>query len=325
MKILLTGGAGFIGSHLVDHLLSIPGVSVTCVDNFDDFYSPTIKWSNLEHALKRPEFTLLNLDVSTTNAEELRSKCGDKFDYIIHLAAKAGVRPSISAPVDYYETNVKGTLNLLEFARLCRPRNFVFASSSSVYGDNEVLPWKESDAMLKPISPYASTKLAAEDLGFVYSKLYNIQFTVLRFFTVYGPRQRPDLAIHKFYRLLRQGRDIPIYGDGSTSRDYTYVGDIVKGVVQALPFNRERFAVFNLGSGWPVSLMELVHTLEDCMQVHARMRFEEEQPGDVVQTFADISKAAKEFGYSPTTRLRDGVMRFIAWEKESTRAFKASR
>src|SRR5699024_7365970 len=233
-------------------------------------------------------------------------------------AGKAGVRPSIQDPVGYYQTNVNGTLNLLEFARDTKIPSFIFASSSSVYGNNPNIPWKETEPNLKQISPYASTKMAGEGLGQVYSHLYNIQFTALRFFTVYGPRQRPDLAIHKFYNLMNLHKEITLYGDGSTSRDYTFIADIVDGIMKALDYKgAEKFNIFNIGNGNTVTLLEMVEALEEAMDQKAKTQFIEEQPGDVKQTSANISKAKKILGYHPNTSLKEGVKKFIDWKKET--------
>src|SRR5699024_10598001 len=224
--ILLTGGAGFIGSHLTEVLLA-QGHKIICIDNFDSFYPKSIKNKNISGFSNHPNFELIAENLASLTLEKIKKRCsGKSINQIIHLAGKAGVRPSIQDPVGYYQTNVNGTLNLLEFARDTKISSFIFASSSSVYGNNPNIPWKETEPNLKQISPYASTKIAGEGLGQVYSHLYNIQFTALRFFTVYGPRQRPDLAIHKFHNLMNQNKKITLYGDGSTSRDYTFIAEI---------------------------------------------------------------------------------------------------
>src|SRR5690242_10018695 len=303
-NILLTGGAGFIGSHLAEALLSSGDNRIICIDNFDPFYPTAIKEQNLAGILQNPRFRLIRADIARHTAEELHKLCGPApIDIIVHLAAKAGVRPSIAQPGDYYDTNVKGTLQLLELARQQGIPRFVFSSSSSVYGVNPRVPWREADTDLQPISPYASSKLAAEGLGKVYAHLYGIRFTALRLFTVYGPRQRPDLAIHKFYNLMKNRREITLFGDGSTSRDYTYVKDIVKGIMAAMQHTGEKFSVFNLGSQRPVTLLQMVQALERVMQAPAVIRYMEEQPGDVKQTYADITRAQEQLGYKPSVSL----------------------
>ena len=253
-NILVTGGAGFIGSHLVDHLLE-RGDSITVVDNFDPFYDIRIKQRNISQHLGNPDLRLLRIDIR--NLDELpNNHSGRSFDVIVHLAARAGVRPSIKDPVTCSEVNINGTLNLLELAREKGVKQFVFASSSSVYGINPDVPWKEENNILMPISPYASTKISGELLGHVYSHLYGIRFLALRLFTVYGPRQRPDLAIHKFARLIQEGKPIPVYGDGQTRRDYTFVSDIVKGLIAAMDYRDSDYEVINMGNNHTVSLAE---------------------------------------------------------------------
>ena len=310
-RALVTGAAGFIGSHLVDRLLA-SGWSVTAIDNFDPFYDRAIKEANIfEHRLNS-RFRLLELDVRQPGALEEADLAGD-FDVIVHLAARAGVRPSIADPAGYYETNVRGTQNLLEFARRRGIRRFVFASSSSVYGANPRAPWSEQDLELKPVSPYAASKLSAELLGHVYSHLHGISFIALRFFTVYGPRQRPDLAIHKFARAILAGHPVPVYGDGSTSRDYTYISDIIDGVVAAIARRDLQYEVINLGNSHAVNLLEMIHELENALGIRARLKWRPEQPGDVRHTWADISKAASLLGYQPRVALREGLRRFVQW------------
>jgi len=274
---LVTGGAGFIGSHLVDRLLK-EGWQVTVVDNFDPFYDPAIKRKNISAHFDYTTYRLLEIDIR--DMEVLQEKLTDDYDVIVHLAAKAGVRPSIQDPIGYQEVNVRGTQNLLEFARQRGIKQFIFASSSSVYGINPNVPWKEDDCVLKPISPYASTKVSGELLGHVYSHLYGIRFIALRFFTVYGPRQRPDLAIHKFARLMLEGKPIPIYGDGSSRRDYTYIDDIIEGVRRAMDYTDTSYEVINLGNNQTVSLLEVVKTLEETLGVKAKLEFLPAQLGD---------------------------------------------
>jgi UDP-glucuronate 4-epimerase len=318
--ILLTGGAGFIGSHLAKALLARGDYRVICFDSLDDFYSPEIKKENLSGLIGDPSFRFVQADIAGMSLDGWREACvGEDVSAIIHLAAKAGVRPSLSNPADYYRTNVTGTLSLLEFARHAGVTRFIFASSSSVYGDNEHAPWKESEKDLHPISPYASSKMAAEQLGQVYAHLYPIQFLALRLFTVYGPRQRPDLAIHKFHDLMSRGSQVTLYGDGSTSRDYTFVHDVVNAFLLALDYKgTERYRTFNIGSGRPVSLLELVRQLEESMQIKADIRFTEEQPGDVKRTWADIRLASGQLGYQPKTSFREGIEAFLQWKALTT-------
>lgn len=308
-RALITGAAGFIGSHLVGRLLA-NGWSVTGLDNFDDFYQPRIKRNNLRPYRENPQFHLLEGDIRRReDLAGLTPEC----DAIVHLAARAGVRPSIADPILYQDVNVRGTQNLLEYARSAGVRQFVFASSSSVYGVNPRLPWREDDHVLEPISPYAATKVSGELLGHVYARLYGLRFIALRFFTVYGPRQRPDLAIHKFARLMMEGRPLPLFGDGSTRRDYTFVGDIVDGIEAAMQYRETDFEVINLGNNQTVSLMELIRGLENALNREARIEWLPEQPGDVPRTWADVSKARKLLGYTPDCSLREGLRLFADW------------
>ena len=239
-----------------------------------------------------------------------------KFDAIIHLAARAGVRPSIEKAELYYEVNLKGTLHLLEYARMARVPRFLFASSSSVYGNNPNVPWMESDLLHRPVSPYAATKLAAEEMVQVYSDLYHFQYAMLRLFTVYGPRQRPDLAIHRFYEQIKNNQPITLFGDGNTRRDYTYVDDIVAGILATLQYQGDDNLLLNLGNHQQVTLMEMVHTLEESMGTNALINWKPEQPGDVEQTYADIPRATAIIGYHPTTTFKEGIRRFVEWKRE---------
>ena len=314
-RALVTGGAGFIGSHLVDGLLA-DGWDVTVIDNFDPFYPADVKRTNVDGHTRHPRWRLLEIDVS--DHEALARVTGD-FDVIVHLAAKAGVRPSIAEPLAYQKANVAGTQALLEFARARRIRQFVFASSSSVYGVNPRVPWSEDDHVLEPISPYASTKVSGELLGHVYARLYGIRFLALRFFTVYGPRQRPDLAIHGFARRLLRGDAIPMFGDGSTRRDYTFIEDIVAGVRGAMAYDGSPYEVINLGNNRTVSLREMIATLEKALQTEARIEQHPEQPGDVPQTWAQVEKARRLLGYEPKTSFDEGIGRFCDWLITSAR------
>lgn len=309
-RILLTGGAGFIGSHLAERLLA-NNMWVTVVDNFDSFYEPATKRSNIGACLTHRNFQLIEGDLRDCNA--LRRRLDGEYDVIVHLAAKAGVRPSIADPIGFQEVNVGGTQNLLEMAKEWGVKQFIFASSSSVYGINPRVPWSEEDHVLLPISPYASTKVSGELLGHVYSQLYGIRFIALRFFTVYGPRQRPDLAIHKFARLLLSGDAVPMFGDGSMSRDYTFIDDIVRGIEVAMQYRESLYEIINLGSTRPVTLLEMVDTLARALSVEPRIRFLAEQPGDVPTTFACVHKAKQLLGYEPSTSFADGISRFASW------------
>ncbi|MBC6490592.1 NAD-dependent epimerase/dehydratase family protein [Flavihumibacter stibioxidans] len=317
-KILLTGGAGFIGSHVADALLA-NGKEVICIDNFDPFYNAAIKEENISGARKNPSFQLLRLDLADTSPAELASLLeGAGIDAIIHLAGRAGVRPSIQYAESYYECNLIGTLHLLEFARLQHITQFIFASSSSVYGNNPALPWREDNPEHHPISPYAATKLAAEELGDVYTHLHGIRFIALRLFTVYGPRQRPDLAIHRFYDKISKGEPIQLYGDGSSSRDYTFVTDIVAGILAALEYQGGS-EVINLGDHRTISLLTLVSTIEKAMNKKAIIEWLPMQAGDVNTTYADISKAGMLLGYKPGVLFEEGIARFVKWKEDQSR------
>lgn len=314
-NILVTGGAGFIGSHLVDHLLGEGGWHVTVVDDLNDFYSPDIKRANLDAARTNPEFEFVELDIR--DGEKLREIFDRReFECIVHLAARAGVRPSLCYPKLYAGTNIDGTLNLLELARDFEIKQFVFGSSSSVYGINSSLPFSEDDRINQPISPYASTKAAGELLCHTYSHLFDIRTVCLRFFTVYGSRQRPDLAIHKFSRLISEGKPIQIFGDGTTRRDYTYVDDIIQGVRASIDYDGSMHEVFNLGESETTELRRLVELLEDNLGMKAEIDRQPMQPGDVPITFADISKAKRLLNYDPKTKIEDGIPKFVEWFKK---------
>ncbi|PTQ57308.1 MAG: dTDP-glucose 4,6-dehydratase [Candidatus Carbobacillus altaicus] len=310
---LVTGGAGFIGSHLIDRLLE-EGWAVTNIDNFDPFYDPAIKRQNITGHLNYPHYTLLELDIRNFAAlDAALERQRAAYDVIVHLAAKAGVRPSIDDPIGYHMVNVIGTQHMLEIARKYRIQQFIFASSSSVYGVNPNVPWREDDCVLRPISPYASTKVSGELLGHVYSHLYGIRFIALRFFTVYGPRQRPDLAIHKFARLMLEGKPIPIYGDGSTRRDYTYIDDISEGVRRAMDYEASSYEIINLGNNQTVTLNEMVETLEMALSVKVARQYLSEQPGDVPATWADVNRAKRILHFRPKTPFEEGVKLFVEW------------
>jgi UDP-glucuronate 4-epimerase len=315
-NVLVTGAAGFIGSHLVDLLLQ-EGWQVTALDNFDPFYTPALKHDNVARHRDFAGYRLVTADIRDGDA--LDAELREDYDVVVHLAAKAGVRPSIADPVTYQTVNVLGTQNLLELCRRRRITQFLFASSSSVYGVNPRVPWTEDEVPL-PISPYASTKLSGELMGHVYSHLYGIRFLALRFFTVYGPRQRPDLAVRKFAERMLDGEPLPLFGDGESRRDYTFVGDTVRGIRAAMDYTRSAYEVINLGNNYAVSLRDLVSALEDVLGVRARIERLPEQPGDVPQTWADIGKAQRLLGYSPETPLRKGIEQFAAWFAETRRA-----
>ncbi|MGD2120292.1 MAG: GDP-mannose 4,6-dehydratase [Gemmatimonadota bacterium] len=315
MNILLTGTAGFIASQAAERFLA-QGSSVVGLDNFDDFYDPVIKEANLTRAQDYDSFTLVRGDIRDPG---ILAALPDGIDTIVHIAARAGVRPSIAQPALYYDVNVTGTLNLFEFARDRGIDRFVFASSSSVYGNNEKVPFSEADPVDHPISPYAATKKAGELMGHAYSHLYGIACLCLRFFTVYGPRQRPDLAIHKFARLMAAGEELPMFGDGSSERDYTYIDDILSGLDGALAWvagNDGVHEIVNLGESRTVSLREMIRVLGEEMGVEPRVRNLPEQPGDVARTFADISKARTVLGYDPQWDFRQGIRTFVRWFRE---------
>ncbi len=314
-NILITGGAGFIGSHLVDRLLAEDGWQVSVVDDFNDFYEPSIKRENVRLHLRNSGYELHEVDIRDPVTLK-KVAAGKRFDCIVHLAARAGVRPSLTQPLLYSETNIQGTLNLLELARAHNVKQFVFGSSSSVYGANAKVPFSEDDPVRQPISPYAATKAAAELICHTYSHLYGVRCVCLRFFTVYGARQRPDLAIHKFARLLSAGKPIPVFGDGTTRRDYTYIDDIIAGVRAAIDYAESDYEVINLGESRTLELGELISLLEKELDQHAVIDRQPLQPGDVPQTYADIAKARSLLGYNPQTAIEDGLHRFVEWFRQ---------
>ena len=311
-NILITGGAGFIGSHLVDRLMSEGDWRITVVDDFNDFYDPAIKHANIASHLAHPSFNLVEADIRDYDA--LKSVFRENsFDCIVHLAARAGVRPSLKEPLLYVETNINGTMNLLELARENGVKHFVFGSSSSVYGENKKVPFSEDDPIFHPISPYAATKAAGELICHTYAHLHDMRIVCLRFFTVYGARQRPDLAIHKFAKLISAGQPIPVFGDGTTRRDYTYIDDIIQGVRAAIDYDRANYEVINLGESRTVELRELISLIEDALGKRAEIDRQQTQPGDVPQTFADISKAQRLLNYNPQTPIEEGIKKFVEW------------
>lgn len=308
--ILITGGAGFIGSNLADRLLGA-GERVTLVDNFDDFYDARRKRANVAAAMQNPRCRLVEADIRDATAMR-RVWADEPIDVVVHLAARAGVRPSLSKAALYTDVNVNGTLVLLDLCRDHGPKHFVFASSSSVYGNQKKVPFSETDPVDNPISPYAATKKAGELMCHTYHHLYKMDITCLRFFTVYGPRIRPDLAIGKFTHLIQCDEPITLFGDGTTERDYTYIDDILDGVVRTIdrPMGYE---IINLGESRPVQLHKLVSVIEDAVGKKAVVRYEGMQPGDVDRTFADTARAKELLGYEPTTPLEVGIARYVDW------------
>lgn len=312
MKVVVTGAAGFIGSHLTERLLR-DGHAVLGIDSFDAFYDPQVKRRNIAPALEHPQFALIEADIRDQAAME--NAIGDDVDAIVHLAARAGVRPSIEQPALYTDVNINGTVVLLEIARQRQIKRFVFASSSSVYGNNKKVPFSEDDNVDFPISPYAATKKAGELICHTYHHLYGIGLTCLRFFTVYGPRQRPDLAIHKFARLLEAGQPIPIYGDGTMRRDFTYIDDIINGVVAALD-KCTGYEIYNLGESRPICVSDLVAEIEKALGKKAVKNHLPTQPGDVNQTYADVAKAQRDLDYDPSTHIATGLAHFVRWLRQ---------
>jgi len=313
-RVLLTGGAGFIGSHVAEALLR-RGAKLTIVDNLDSFYAEGRKRANLREIKKTGEYDFMETDICGAEALDAVVRRSQP-DCIVHLAARAGVRPSIEQPALYETVNVLGTVNLLEAARKSRVKKIIFGSSSSVYGESGNVPFKESELQMRPISPYAATKLAGEMICYTYAHLHRLSALCLRFFTVYGPRQRPDLAIHKFTALMEAGKRIPVFGDGSTGRDYTYVEDIAAGVLAAVdyePSGDVPFDIVNLGNSHPVKLSDLIEELETAIGKKATRDTQPAQLGDVSITWADISKAQRLLKYEPRTKLAEGLKKFVAW------------
>src|SRR5205809_2436752 len=309
MRVLVTGGAGFIGSHLVEKLLA-SGHEVVILDDFNDFYDPQTKHANIAGLAR--DVTVYHVDLR--DSESVRNLFHrEKVDAIAHLAARAGVRPSIQQPRLYYDTNVTGTLHLLEAARVTGVERFVFASSSSVYGASKRIPFSEDEHLTQTLSPYAATKIAGEFLCSTYSHLYNMRMVALRYFTVYGARQRPDLAIHQFTRKIHAGLPIDEFGDGTTRRDYTYIDDIIQGTMVALKYEGSLSDIFNLGESQTIQLKDLIAAIETALGKKAKINRLPEQPGDMPLTCADISKARKLLGYNPKTKFEDGLLRFVDW------------
>ena len=314
----ITGGAGFIGSTLGEKLLSL-GNKVVVIDNFCDFYNPDIKENNVKELLLNPNFKLYRADIRDREAVK-KIFDENKIDVVMNLAAMAGVRPSIENPCLYQEVNCLGLQNILEEMKLHNVKNGVLASSSSVYGNCKEVPFRENMIVDYAISPYAATKKANEVMAHVYHKLYDMNIIMLRFFTVYGPKQRPDLAINKFTRLMLEGKEIPMFGDGTTSRDYTYVDDIVNGIIKSCEYtlnNKNVYEILNIGNSSPTSLKEMINTIAKVLGVEPKIKQLPMQPGDVDRTFADISKAKKLIGYEPKTTFEEGIRKFVNWYKEN--------
>jgi len=310
---LVTGGAGFIGSTLCEKLIAL-NQKIICIDNFNNFYNPLIKKNNIANLTKDKNFVLYEADICNRNSLKKIFE-ENKIDLVVHLAAMAGVRPSIENPLLYEKVNIEGTINILECLRENNIKKMIFASSSSVYGGNKKIPFSEEDKVDNPISPYAATKKAGELICYTYHHLYDITTYCLRFFTVYGPRQRPEMAIHKFTRQIFSSNEISMFGDGSTSRDYTYIDDIVTGVINCMQ-NIKGYEIINLGNSRPTSLINLIKLLEKASKKQAVIKKEQMKPGDVFTTFADISKASKLINYSPETSIEEGINKFILWYKQ---------
>jgi UDP-glucuronate 4-epimerase len=320
LKLLVTGAAGFIGSHLCERLIA-QGHDIIGLDNFDPFYDKKIKLDNIATVQQSKSFKFIEGDIRnpacveqalTSSITQEHGQPALPADAIVHLAAKAGVRPSIENPAGYTDVNINGTVVMLEAARELGVKKFFFASSSSIYGNNKKVPFSESDNVDYPISPYAATKKAGELICHTYSHLYDIDITCLRFFTVYGPRQRPDLAIHKFAKLIESGQPIPVFGDGSMRRDFTYIDDIIDGVTAAIE-KCKGYNIYNLGESRPVRLDELISEIEKALGKKAKINRLPLQPGDVIQTYADVEKAKKELGYNPSTEIPIGLQKFVKW------------
>lgn len=314
MNVLVTGGAGFIGSHLVERLLT-EGHRVICLDNFDPFYDPALKRRNLARALQDSRFRLIEGDLRDEGGIEKIFR-EERIDIVAHLAARAGVRPSVQDPVLYADVNIRGTIHLLEACRKRGVHRFVLASSSSVYGNNSKVPFSEEDPVNNPISPYAATKKAGELLGYTYHHLHGIDVACLRYFTVYGPRQRPEMAIHHFTRSLHEGKKISIFGEGNSLRDYTYIDDAIEGTLGALS-RYHGYQIYNIGESQTIRLSELIQALEEQTGEKALIEHLPEQPGDVKQTCADIRKARAQLGYNPKTNIHEGLARFVRWYREN--------
>ncbi|MBN2417658.1 GDP-mannose 4,6-dehydratase [bacterium] len=313
MRFLVTGGAGFIGSHLSEKLIG-DGHYVVCIDNFNDYYDPKVKRQNISELLDHDRYTLIEADIlDTDRIDSAYSRF--RFDAIVHLAARAGVRPSLQQPLLYEKVNIEGTMHLLDAAVRHDVAAFVMASSSSVYGNNKKVPFSESDSVDHPISPYAATKKACELIGYTYHHLYGLPVTCLRFFTVYGPRQRPDMAITKFTRSIARGEPIPVYGDGTSRRDYTYISDIIDGIMRAID-NCRGYHVYNLGESHTIELQALIGLIERALGIKAHIDRQPDQPGDVRITYADITRAKSELGYNPHVGIEEGILNYVEWFRQ---------
>lgn len=313
MNILITGGAGFIGSTLTEKLLS-QNYKVFAIDNFNDFYNPQIKENNVKNFLQNNNYKLFRGDICDTDLiNKIFSE--NHIDCVIHIAANAGVRPSLENPIRYVRTNIEGTVNILEQMRLHNIKKIIFASSSSVYGNCTAEKFSEDLKVTEPISPYAATKSACEQFLYTYSKIYGINTICLRFFTVFGPKQRPDLAIRKFIELIEQNKPIPVFGDGTTIRDYTYIDDIIDGILKAIDYNKTPYEIINLGGGSPVTLNQMIETIEKVLGKKAEINRLPMQPGDVNKTISDITKAKQLLGYNPKTTFEDGIRKFVQWKR----------
>lgn len=314
MKYLVTGGAGFIGSNLTDSLLK-DGHEIVVVDNFNDYYDTKIKEENVAPHKNNPHYKLYRADIE--NIKVLKTIFAhNKFDAVVHLAARAGVRPSLERPLDYVNSNILGTVNILECMKDSDCKKLVIASSSSVYGNCKEEKFSEDLKVTEPISPYAATKSACEQLCYTWHHLYDINVVALRFFTVYGPRQRPDLAINKFARLIDEGKPIQMYGDGTTKRDYTFIDDIVAGIKASIAYDKTGYEIINLGGGEPISLKRMIETIEKAMGKKAVIEQQPMQPGDVNKTVCDWNKAHKLLNYTPKTTFEQGIRKFVKWRNE---------
>ena len=314
MNILITGGAGFIGSTLADKLLK-EGNKVFVIDNFNDYYSIELKEANVSVNKDNKNYKLYRGDICDRElVDEIFAK--NAIEKVVHIAARAGVRPSLEDPLEYVRSNIEGTINILENMKKYNVKKIVFASSSSVYGNCKAEKFSEDLKVTEPISPYAATKSACEQFLYTYSKLYGINAVCLRFFTVYGPRQRPDLAIRKFIELIEKGEPIPVYGDGSTMRDYTYIDDIISGICSAIKYNKTPYEIINIGGGSPITLSEMISTIENVLGKKAVINRLPMQPGDVNKTVSDITKARKLLGYEPLTTFENGIKKFVEWRRD---------
>lgn len=315
MTVLITGGAGFIGSTLADELL-LQNEKIIIIDNFNDYYDPQIKEDNVKNNLNNKNYKLYRGDIcDRALVKELFEN--NQIDKVVHIAARAGVRPSLKDPLEYIRSNIDGTVNILENMQRNNVKNLVFASSSSVYGNCKAEKFSEDLKVTEPISPYAATKLACEQIIYTYSKLYGIKSVCLRFFTVFGPKQRPDLAIRKFTELIEQDKPIPVYGDGTTMRDYTFIDDIVCGIISAMKYDKTPYEIINLGGGSPVTLTQMIETIEKVLGKKAIIDRLPMQPGDVDKTVSDITKARKLLNYNPKTSFEEGIKKFVEWKRNN--------